>query len=107
MDLEKDFRNTVVINYGYVYSEDFDDNLMEMKKEFTKDKWFDYVVSDEVIVELKNILENDKLDNSKLKRIVYDDVINARNLVYSSFNEEKAIDRASVLSENCIVLELQ
>jgi hypothetical protein len=107
VDLEKDFRNTVVINYGYVYSEVFDENLMEMKKEFTKDKWFDYVVSDDVIGELKHILENDKLDNSKLKRIVYDDVINARNLVYSSFNEEKAIDRASVLSENCIVLKLQ
>jgi hypothetical protein len=105
--MERDFKNTVVMNYGYVFMEIFDESLMEAKKELTKDKWFNYVVSDDVIDSLNNILHSEAIDNSKLKKIVYDDVINTRNVIYSSLSEEKAIEQASKSSENCLILELQ
>ena len=103
----KDFKNIVVINYEYTYNNAFEENLVENAKELTRDKWFNYVVSGDVIDSLRTILENTNIDKSILKRIVYDDVVNSKNAIYSSISEQKAIDQASRSSENCIILELK
>ena len=97
----------VVINYGYVFSDVFDDNIMEQKKEATRGKWFDYVVTDDVIDSLKTILDKKEVDKNKLQQIVYDDVVNSRNVVFSSLSEQKAVEHANKLSEKCLVLKLQ
>jgi hypothetical protein len=106
-NLEKDFKNMVVMNYGYVYGDMIDENLLEPKKELTNTKWFDYVVSDDVIDSLRNILEGENKDKSTLKKIVFDDVLNSRNVIYSSLNENKAVNHAKKLSEKTLIIRLQ
>ena len=105
--MEKDCKNIIVMNYGYTNNKAFEENFFESEKEITRDKWFNYVVSGDVIDNLRNILDDTNIDKTMLKRIVYDDVVNPKNVIYTSISEKKAITQASRSSENCIILELQ
>jgi hypothetical protein len=104
---EKDFRNMVVMNYGYVYSDTMDKEPLELKKELTNDKWFDYVVSDEVAESLKGVLDSKNIDKDRFKKIVNDDVLNSRSVIFSSLNEKKAVNHAKKMSEKTLVIKLQ
>jgi hypothetical protein len=97
----------IVVNYGYLNSEPLEENFEISNNQLSKDKWFDYVVSDDVIDSIKDVLESKSPDNGRLKSIIYDDVLNSRNVVYSSNNENSALEQAKKLSENTLVLKLQ
>jgi replicative superfamily II helicase len=106
--LEKDFKNMVVVNYGYLNSNDpFEEHYDASNNQLSKDQWFNYVVSDDVIDTIKEELESKAPDNSRLKSIIYDDVLNSRNVVYHSNSENNALEQAKKLSENTLVLRLQ
>ena len=104
--MEKDFKNIVVINYGHNHTEYFEEDLIEATHELTNDKWFDYVVSDDVINSLRNVLDSEQIDKSQLRKIGYDDVINDINVVYSSPSQESAVEKAGELAENSLIMEL-
>jgi 23S rRNA G2445 N2-methylase RlmL len=104
--MEKEFKNIVVINYGHNHTEYFDVDLLQSSNELTSSKWFDYVVSDGVIDSLRNVLDSKNVDKSQLRKIVYDDIINDRNVVYCSSSQESAFKKASELSKNQLIMEL-
>lgn len=102
----KEFKNIVVINLGHLYEASLEEELSIVNEEFTRHKWFNYVVSDGVIDSLRSVLKTPSIDKGQLKRIIYDDVVSTRNVVYSSVSEEDAINEAAKISENNLVLEL-
>lgn len=106
--MEKDFKNMVVVNFGYLHNSDpFQEDFDMTNNKLSKDEWFNYVVSDDVIDTIKEELEGKTPDNSKLKSIIYDDILNSRNVVYHSNSENNALAQAKKLSENTLVLRLQ
>jgi hypothetical protein len=104
--MKKDFKNIVVINMGHMYEAALEEDFSVVPAEYVRHKWFDYVVSDDIIDELKSLLRSSNVDKPKLQRIIYDDVINTRNVVYSSDDEKDAVKEASRLADNNLVIQL-
>lgn len=104
--MDKEFKNIVVMNYGYIFNGTEDEYFMEEQKEMTRHKWFNYVVSEDAVESLKNILDEEHYDKKNMKKIIFDDIINRKNVIYSTLSEERAIKQASRVSENCLVLKL-